>query len=484
MVFSSPIFIFLFLPVVLGLYFMLPGMRARNLLLLVASIFFYAWGEGQYALLMLFSIGFNYVCGLWINSRKGRGGAGAVLAFAVVVNLGLLAFFKYAYFGVTAALNPLLALARLPALSLAPIHLPIGISFFTFHALSYVIDVYRGNAKVQRSLLQSALYITLFPQLIAGPIIRYKEIATQFAERTVNRDCFALGVRRFVIGLGKKMIIANTVGLTANQIYSLPPDQLTTPLAWLAAVCYMLQLYFDFSGYSDMAIGLARLFGFQFPENFNYPYISQSITEFWRRWHMSLSNWFRDYLYIPLGGNRRGPVRTYFNLFLVFLLCGLWHGANWTFVFWGLYHGFFLIVERLGLGALLARLWRPLRHAYALLVILVGWVFFRADTLAQARAVLSAMAGFASGDPAVHNLGLYVTPGLVAVLVVAVAVSMPLQALYTRWRGRLAALHGNGAGLAHGLLAAAETGAFTVLLVASLARVAADTYNPFIYFRF
>lgn len=483
MVFSSPIFIFLFLPFVLAVYFLLPDIRWRNLFLLVMSVLFYAFGEVWYTFVVLFSIVFNYLCGLWLSRTLGSRQSGAILALAVAVNLGLLGVFKYANL-VVDTLNPALAGLRLPAIALAPVHLPIGISFFTFHALSYVIDIYRGNAKAQRGLLHSALYITVFPQLIAGPIVRYKDIATQFAERTVDRPGFALGVRRFLIGLTKKMLIANSVGITADAIYALPPAQLTTSLAWLAAVCYTFQLYFDFSGYSDMAIGLARMFGFRFPENFNHPYISQSVTEFWSRWHMSLSTWFRDYLYIPLGGSRKGELRTYFNLFVVFLLCGLWHGASWTFVFWGMYYGVFLVVERLGLGQWIAALWRPLRHAYTMLVVLVGWVFFRADTLQHAWRIIQALAGFAPAADVTNELGMYLTPGLAFILLVALVASWPVLETWGEWRRWLAARAGTWARFTSGALDVGETAALASLMLVSFIRVAADTHNPFIYFRF
>ncbi|MCB9883058.1 MAG: MBOAT family protein [Planctomycetes bacterium] len=328
MVFSTATFLFAFLPAVLLLYFAVP--RAwRNGWLLFASLFFYAWGETWIVAVMLASIFVNWA--LALSLEEGGPRRTWVVALSVLFNLGLLVAFKYANF-VVDNVNPLLVAAGLPAMQIPAISLPIGISFFTFQALSYVIDVYRGQARVQRNPLDFALYIALFPQLIAGPIVRYRDVAEQIESRTCSADLFAEGVRRFVFGLAKKMLIANTVASVADRIFALPNEELTLGLSWLATVCYSLQIYFDFSGYSDMAIGLGLMFGFRYLENFAYPYAADSITKFWRRWHMSLSTWFRDYVYIPLGGNRGSRIATYRNLVIVFFLCGLWHGASWTFV--------------------------------------------------------------------------------------------------------------------------------------------------------
>src|SRR5215469_14568338 len=379
MVFSSPIFLFLFLPITLGVYFLLPW-RARNLWLLGVSLVFYGWGEPKFVLVMLASIVINFLLALWIDHARKRGGGRLPLTAAVVANIGLLAIFKYTDF-ITGNLNALLAQLHVSPLALTGIALPIGISFFTFHALSYVIDVYRGEAPAQRNPFTIGLYISLYSQLIAGPIIRYHDVAEQLDKRSVERADFAYGVERFVVGLGKKVLLANTLAVPADLIFSIPGEQLTLPVAWLGLACYTLQIYFDFSGYSDMAIGLGRMLGFRFKENFNYPYVSQSMTEFWRRWHISLSSWFRDYLYVPLGGNRISNARTYFNLCVVFLLCGLWHGAAWTFVAWGAAHGALLVIERLGLGRVLARAPRPVRHAYVLAAVMATWVLFRSNDL-------------------------------------------------------------------------------------------------------
>ena len=326
MVFSSILFIFLFLPFTLSLYFLV-GKKHRNIFLLFASLIFYAWGEGIYLLIMLVSIFINYLCGLLIDNHRGTNKSRGYLTIAVVLNLGILSFFKYANFVVN-NLNSILSGLGLGQLFLPPVHLPIGISFFTFQALSYVIDVYRNKAPVQKNILNLGLYISLFPQLIAGPIVRFSHIAKQIVSRTTSRANFTEGIRRFLFGLAKKVLIANPLALVTDQIYALPTSELTIGLAWLGTFCYTIQIYFDFSGYSDMAIGLGRMFGFHFLENFNYPYICKSIREYWARWHISMTTWFRDYLYIPMGGNRRGPFRTYFNLVTVFVLCGLWHGRT------------------------------------------------------------------------------------------------------------------------------------------------------------
>jgi alginate O-acetyltransferase complex protein AlgI len=483
MLFSEPVFVFLFLPLLFLVYAVAPR-AARNTILLLASLLFYAWGEKSFVLVMLGSIAFNYLVGLLVEAGRSRGLHKLFLILGVAGNLGLLVAFKYADFLVT-NLNFLLVGLKLPPILMQPIHLPIGISFFTFQAMSYIIDLYRGRTEVQKNPLRVALYITLFPQLIAGPIVRYQDIARQLVHRTVTRAGFDQGVRRFILGLGKKMLLANVVAVPADQIFALPAHQLTTPVAWLGAVCYTLQIYFDFSGYSDMAIGLGRMFGFRFLENFNYPYISRSVTEFWRRWHMSLSSWYRDYLYIPLGGNRRGTLRTYLNLVIVFFLCGLWHGASWTFVVWGLFHGLFLVLERLGLGALLASRRPAIQHAYFLLALLVSWVFFRCETLSQAAGMLAAMAGFAQGSRLEHHLSLYVDTEILIALAVGVLASTPVLPrvmrglTYRRKALQLVSRPGFDT-----LRAVGETVALMLVFLMSLSWMAAGTYNPFLYFRF
>ncbi len=335
------------------------------------------------------------------------------------------------------------------------------------------MDVYRGTTRAQTNPVNAAVYISFFPQLLAGPIVRYKDIAAQITGRTESVEKFSLGAKRFTMGLAKKVLIANTLGQTVDQIFAIPALQLTTGLSWLGAVSYALQIYFYFSGYSDMAIGLAKMFGFEFLENFNYPYVSKSITEFWRRWHISLSTWFRDYVYIPLGGNRRGPWRVYLNLLIVFFLCGLWHGANWKFVIWGLFHGAFLVLERL-YGERFKQWWRPLRHGYALLILIVGWVLFRADTLGYAAEYLKTMFGLSKVLGAHDSLRGYLSLNLVIALAAAIAGSMPLVPFFEKIR----------AGRAGVAVTAGEFIFLGFFLFASFAALATGTYNPFIYFRF
>ena len=482
--FTEPTFLFLFLPLLLGLYF---GPLSRehgaygNALLLLASVLFYAKGGGSFTWLMLGSIAFNYWMAILVDRARETPACRPLLAFAIGANLLVLGLFKYANFFVD-NVNALLPALGAGPLSVPRVLLPIGISFYTFHAISYVVDVYRRDAVAQKSPVHAALYLLLFPQLIAGPIIRYRELADQLARRVVALDDFAQGVRRFVLGLAKKMLVANLVAGPADRILALPAEQWSAGHAWLGIVCYTLQIYFDFSGYSDMAIGLGRMFGFRFPENFRHPYVSASVQEFWRRWHISLSSWFRDYLYVPLGGNRVAPARLYGNLVLVFFLCGLWHGASWSFVVWGLFHGAFLVLERLGLAALVGRLWAPLRHAYLLLVVMVGWVFFRAETLTGALAFLAALAGLGPAQPTPYAVGFYLTPELGLALLAGAIGSLPIVPALARWRARQEQA-APGARLTWAA-DAAGTGALLALLLASIVQMAARTYNPFIYFRF
>ncbi|MBI1852723.1 MAG: MBOAT family protein [Planctomycetes bacterium] len=483
MVFSSTLFLFLFLPLVLAVYFVVPK-SLRNPVLLIANLVFYAWGEVFFVAVMLLSIVLAYVLGLWVDRVRGRASAKWVVAIAVAINVGLLAVFKYGNF-IVDNVNVVLALVHVPPLHAATIPLPLGISFFTFQALSYVIDVYRNDVAVQKNPLHLAVYKSLFPQLIAGPIVRYRDVASQIVNRVVTREGFAIGVRRFVVGLGKKMLIANVVAIPADAIFALPVGQVTSGLAWLATACYALQIYFDFSAYSDMAIGLGRMLGFTFLENFDYPYISESLTEFWRRWHISLSTWFRDYLYIPLGGSRMGPARTYFNLVTVFFLCGLWHGHSWTFVVWGLFHGAFLVIERLGVARWLAAVPSPVRRIYTLLLVLIGWVFFRADTFQQASGFLTAMAGFGTATGIEHRVSDYWNAELAVVLVAGVVGSAPILATLGRLYERIRADHAQAVTRAiDAAFFVARDGGLVLVLLASATVLSAGTHNPFIYFRF
>jgi alginate O-acetyltransferase complex protein AlgI len=484
MLFTEPIFLFLFLPILLALYFVtLTRDHAiyGNCLLLVASVVFYSWGGGAFTWLMLGSIAFNYGMAIGVDRTRGTAACRTLLACAVGTNLVVLGVFKYANFFVDNVDVLFRALGVHPVM-VSRVLLPIGISFYTFHAISYVVDIYRRDATAQKSPIHAALYLLLFPQLIAGPIIRYRDIAGQLARRAVGLDDFAYGVRRFIIGLAKKILIANLVAGTADAVFGMPSIQLTAGHAWLGIVCYTLQIYFDFSGYSDMAIGLGRMFGFRFPENFRYPYVASTVQDFWRRWHISLSSWFRDYLYVSLGGNRVSSARMYGNLVTVFLLCGLWHGASWNFVIWGGFHGLFLVIERVGLADRVRRLWAPLQHVYLLLIVMVGWVFFRADTLPAAAAFLRAMAGLSRAVPTQYAVAWYITPELCVALIAGAIGSMPVVPALARWREHVLAYQRPMA-LAW-MVSAANTMALVLLLIASIMQVAAQTYNPFIYFRF
>ena len=491
MLFTEPTFLFLFLPVLLLLYFA-PMTRVHgrygNWLLLVASVIFYAKGGGAFTWLMLGSIAFNYRMAIVVDRLHGTPAAGRTLAVAVAANLVVLGVFKYANFFADNVNSVLLAL-RVPPIVVPRVLLPIGISFFTFHAISYIVDVYRRDATAQKSPVHAALYLLLFPQLIAGPIIRYRDIADQLARRLVSLDDFAYGVRRFVIGLAKKVLVANVVAGPADKIFAMPFAQLSIAHAWLGITCYTLQIYFDFSGYSDMAIGLGRMFGFKFPENFRWPYIARSIQDFWRRWHISLSTWFRDYLYIPLGGNRVPRGARYRNLVTVFFLCGLWHGASWNFVIWGLWHGAFLVIERIvrsaddrvPTGVPVTRgfsTWPIWAHAYTMVVVMIGWVFFRADTLPGAIAFLQAMAGLSPALPTPYTVAFYLTPELWLALIAGAIGSTPwVPVSAARFAAAADPLRVR---IVQGLSAATVL----ALFVASLLQVAARTYNPFIYFRF
>lgn len=504
MLFTEPRFLYLFLPLVLLCYYVFPR-PAKNALLLAASILFYGVGEGYYTTVVIVSIVFNYFQGHFIDMKEDARWRAQTLAFGVGCNLLVLIVFKYAAF-VVENLNGVLALLQAPTIRQPKMHLPVGISFFTFHAISYLTDIYRREVKPMRRFDSFALYITLFPQLVAGPIIRYKTICDQFdlsqhtadgisSGRRHSFDDFAEGIRRFILGLGKKMLIANTAAEAADAIFNVPGAQVTPAAAWLGVACYTLQIYFDFSGYSDMAIGLARMVGFRFPENFNYPYIARNITDFWRRWHISLSSWFRDYLYIPLGGNRISPRRTYFNLMVVFFLCGLWHGATWNFVIWGLFHGTFLILERAGLSSRMEKSPRPLQHLYLLVIVMVGWVFFRAETLPHALQYLGRMAFLQRTGPDDAPLIVFLNPQLLIVLAAGVLGSMPwMPRLVQAWSRAVQpspaeTMRGVGVGgpRATAVVVAGrciELAGLGSILVLSCAFSAAGTYNPFIYFRF
>ena len=499
MVFSSLVFLFVFLPLVLLVYhaLFLPSLRGgagasrlrrgSNLALLLFSLLFYAWGEMELVGVMVLSTAIDYGCGRWMGAA-GAGGRGrrAALLLSLLSGLLLLGWFKYFDFGV-GNWNLLVQALGLEGLAWAEpmrVALPIGISFYKFQSLSYTIDVYRGRVAPCRSFLDFACYVTMFPQLVAGPIVRYLDIAGQLTRRTLDLAGFHAGVCRFTIGLAKKVLVANVVALPADRIFALPAAELTTGLAWLGVSCYTIQIYFDFSGYSDMAIGLGRMLGFRFPENFLHPYISRSLREFWRRWHISLSTWFRDYLYIPLGGNRRGTARTGANLLIVFFLCGLWHGAQWTFVAWGLWHGLFLALERLGGERLGGRAPAPLAHLYTLLVVMCGWVLFRAGDFGRALAFFRALAGW--GAPGGRPLGVeLLTPEVALALAAGALGSTPiLPRLQERWRAFAGSREGPLRPALEALAGGAQAAALAGLLLLCAVSLSSGTYNPFIYFRF
>ena len=480
MLFNSVIFLFLFLPGTWALYY-LPWRRARNAVLLLASLLFYLWGGRDQVWVLLLSIGMNYLLGLSFGV-PGRAGK-PLLVLGIALNLSLLAFYKYAGF-LVANLNLSLAWFGLAPLAMSTVVAPLGISFFTFHALSYLMDLYHTRAEPQRNPVNFTLYLAVFPKILAGPILKYQDAEHQLADRTVTSHSFLVGVRRFIIGLGKKTLIANPLAAVADKIFAVPGSELSPEVAWLGIICFTLQIYFDFSGYTDMAIGLGKTFGFEFPENFNYPYLSQSVQEFWRRWHISLSTWFRDYLYIPLGGNRCSPARHYRNLIVVFVLCGFWHGASWNFILWGLWYGLFLVLERLEFGRALKRTWRPVRHAYALAVVVAGWVLFRADDLSHALHYFASLLGLNAPTTGQYYLDLYVDFEVLLTLVIGVIGATPVAAMLknlapdslagtTGW-SRAAAWSFS---LAHVLFLAS-------LFLLSCMAVAGGTYNPFIYFKF
>ncbi|MFT5731589.1 MAG: alginate O-acetyltransferase complex protein AlgI [Planctomycetota bacterium] len=463
MVFSQPTFLFVFLPLVLGLHLLAPRW-ARNGLLLLASLGFYAWGEGGLVGLLIGSAAVNHWIGRRIVRTEERAARRRWTAAGVAANLGLLVLFKYAGWLTGGALA---------------FDLPLGISFFTFQALSFLIDIERRDADPPRGLSDFALYLALFPQLVAGPIVRYRDLAAQIRERTVTSEAFAEGVRRFVFGLAKKVLIADTLAGPADTIFALSADALSPAVAWLGVAAYTLQIYFDFSGYSDMAIGIGLMLGFRLPENFRHPYASSSITEFWRRWHISLSTWFRDYLYIPLGGNRHGAVRTYLNLWVVFILCGLWHGAAWTFVLWGAYHGLLLVLERLGLGSLLKRAPRPFAVAVTVLLVAGGWVLFRAPDIAAAGEIYAALAGRAGA--LAQPLALHVNGHVWTAVAVGVLLAAPVYpALESRWAESPLS---NSSGAATGLRAAGALATLALLLL-TIFGISGQTHAPFLYFRF
>lgn len=463
MLFSSITFLFYFFPVFLCLYYLLPW---KNGVLLLASLIFYAWGEPRFVLLLLASSVLNYAVGyglarqLAAHANQATSNSRRLLGLGIVANLSILVYFKYLGFFAT-TLNQSLH-SKLPV---PEIVLPLGISFFTFQGISYLLDVHRGTITAQSSFWRFFMYKAMFPQLIAGPIVRYQQIAAEIEQRVLSNERVWRGFQQFILGLAQKVLIANTLAVAADSLFNANPQHLTAAAAWLGLVCYTLQIFYDFAGYSNMAIGIGHMIGFTYPPNFNRPYSALSITDFWRRWHISLSSWFRDYLYIPLGGNRGSSLRTYINLALVFVLCGLWHGAAWTFILWGSWHGVLLVLERAGLGQQLERWPRILAQAYTLLCVMLGWVFFRAHDLTGAMHYFQALAGFSQADPLLHPWQMDVRPQQWCAIII----------------GGVLALWRNPPVLRSTPLRLLASGLGLILCAASLA---AGTYNPFIYFNF
>ena len=468
MLFSSITFIYFYLPTVLAVYFLLP-VRYRNGLLLAASFLFYAWGEPNYLVIMLLTIFINYFAAIFVSNQKTKTGKLLVLWLSIIVDLSMLGYFKYFNFFVE-NINLLFK----GNIDFIKVVMPIGISFYTFQALSYVIDVYKGEVKAQKNIATVALYIALFPQLIAGPIVKYHDIENQLTSHDVTPDMFYQGLCRFIVGLGKKVLIANNMGLVADKVFNLSANDVSTPMAWLGALCYSMQIFYDFSGYSDMAIGLGQMFGFKFLENFNYPYISDSITEFWRRWHISLSSWLKNYVYIPLGGNRHGLTKTCINLMIVFAITGFWHGAQWTFILWGMWHGVFIVIEKLthfpklkGNLVLMTG-----KHLLTLFIVLIGWVLFRAEQFDVAYDYLKNMFGLIEHSDSMYgNQYFYDNIQLIA-LFFAIVFTMPwLRTLCNKLQGNIA------------FTTVYNLALIGIFLLCSIF-LTASTYNPFIYFRF
>ena len=472
MVFSSTTFLILFLPVTLAAYYLIGKLLTRstgvkNFILLIASLLFYAWGEPVYIALMLISISFNYIAGRHIDRLKSTGKKGrarAVFVFAILFNVAVLGFFKY--FGFIA--ENVAALFKV-GVDLPVLPLPIGISFYTFQIMSYVIDLYKGRIKVQKNVVSFALYVSLFPQLNAGPIIKYKDVERDLTSRKETVVLYAAGIARFTVGLAKKLLLANTLGAVYSAVQSQSAAGLTTLAAWTGIVCYTLQIYFDFSGYSDMAIGLGGMFGFRFAENFNYPYAAATVTDFWRRWHISLSSWFKEYVYIPLGGNRCGKPRAIFNLLVVWLLTGLWHGAAWNFVLWGLFFGILLILEKYVFRRLIAALPRFVTYVFTMLFVMLGWVLFSSGSVSEALDYVKAM--FGAGSALTDANAKYLLFNNLPLIILGIFCALPIYRNLTRNTDSR-------------LLNAAKVVAYPVLFALCVIFIVSETYNPFLYFRF
>lgn len=476
MVFSSQIFIFVFLPIALIIYFLIANLLSKflrqsikNYILLLLSLLFYCWSGINYITLLLISIFINYICGIIIDNFKNKGTLSKLtLIIGVLFNLLILFYYKYFNFSASIINNIFNS-----AISLRDIILPLGISFITFQGISYIVDIYRGDAVSNKNPLETALYITFFSKLISGPIIKYKDFASQLKNRKESLKYFSYGIERIIIGLSKKVIISDILGETVDNIFTLSKSGIDTPTAWIGIICYTLQIYFDFSGYTDTAIGLGSVFGFKFIENFNYPYISKSITEFWRRWHISLSTWFKEYLYIPLGGNRKGKFRTYLNLFIVFFSTGIWHGASFNFIVWGLWHGLFMIIERM----IMKKDWyikipNFIKLIFTLFIIMIGWVFFRANGLKDAINYLSIMFGLKSFDFITFNYRYLLSTKLIIWVILGVIFSTPfINNILNKFKNNI-------------ILEFAQTITLGILFILSIIFIVNSTYSPFIYFQF
>lgn len=468
MVFSSIVFLFTFLPITLILYYISPR-KMKNIVLLLISLIFYAWGEPVYVFLMMFTTVFDYLIGLLINKyRRNKIKSKRIFIFAVLVNLGILGFFKY-YGFVIENINGVFSLN----IGYNQLPLPIGISFYTFQTLSYVIDVYLDKVKVQKSLISFGLYVTMFPQLVAGPIVRYTDIDYQLKHRTHSMNKFGEGVDRFIQGLSKKVLLANNIGMIFTSIQQYDASEISVLTAWLAIAAYTLQLYFDFSGYSDMAIGLGKMLGFDFIENFNYPYISKSVTEFWRRWHISLGSWFREYVYIPLGGNRCSTIFQLRNLCIVWFLTGLWHGADWNFILWGLYYGLILIIEKFLLKDILEKMPGFIQHIYTMVLVMIGWTFFGIESIQKSLEYIKVMF-FLNGNKIIDSTFIYYLHTNLILLIILILCSTPIVNKVFKKIIQNGRMEG---------VTLAVTVQF-VLLFLSIAYLVNETYNPFLYFRF
>lgn len=482
MLFSSPIFLYLFLPFTLLGYYLLPK-HFKNYWLLICSLIFFAWGGVSFTTILIGSIIINYAFGLLIQSNIENRAGYRWLVVGVSCNIIILGIFKYANF-FTQNINELLESLSISKISQTDIVLPVGISFYTFHSLSYLVDIYRRKTTAQKNIFNLALYISMFSQLVAGPIIRYSDVWQQLTQRTHTLLKFSSGVERFLIGLAKKVLLANTFGRIADAIFVQDPSQLGALNSWLGIICYTFQIYCDFAGYSDMAIGLGRMFGFEFMENFNFPYLAKSVKEFWRRWHISLSTFFRDYVYIPLGGNRVNKSRQYVNLIIVFFLTGFWHGASWSFVVWGLFHGFFLLMERLFLDRILERTWKPLANMYTLLVVIFAWVLFRADTLTYALNYWKAMFDFRVGEQQLSQFLSLMNKELYTAFILAVLGSFGFFNFLGIYINRI--LYNDNkitAAFAFSYHIGSVIVYATLMILCSLYLIA-NTYNPFIYYKF